>query len=143
VTARFDLVNYYGLFTVMSTERPEIIVEGSDDGSNWRAYEFRYKPGNMMRAPPIVEPYQPRLDWQMWFAALGSYQQNRWFVSFMIRLLEGQPAVLRLLEYNPFPKAPPKYIRARVFLYEFTRFGDKAWWRGEDRGIYFPAVSLK
>jgi lipase maturation factor 1 len=143
VTARLNLVNYYGLFTVMSTERPEIIVEGSDDGTNWRAYEFPYKPGNVMRAPPIVEPHQPRLDWQMWFAALGSYQQNRWFVNFMIRLLEGQPAVLRLIESNPFPKAPPKYIRARVFLYEFTRFGDKAWWRREDRGIYFPAVSLK
>jgi hypothetical protein len=142
-TARLDLVNYYGLFTVMSTERPEIIVEGSDDGTNWRAYEFSYKPGNLMRAPPIVEPHQPRLDWQMWFAALGSYQQNRWFVNFMIRLLEGQPAVLRLLQYNPFPKTPPKYIRARVFLYEFTRFGDKAWWRREDRGIYFPVVSLK
>ena len=142
-TARLEIVNYYGLFTVMSTERPEIIVEGSDDGANWRAYEFPYKPGNVMRAPPIVEPHQPRLDWQMWFAALGSYQQNRWFVNFMIRLLEGQPAVLRLLQYNPFPKAPPKYIRARVFLYEFTRFGDKAWWRREDRGLYFPAVSLK
>ena len=143
VTARLDLVNYYGLFTVMSTERPEIIVEGSEDGDNWRAYEFRYKPGNVMRAPPVVEPYQPRLDWQMWFAALGSYQQNRWFVNFMTRLLEGQPAVLRLLEYNPFPKAPPKYVRARVFLYEFTRFGEKGWWRREDRGLYFPAVSLK
>ena len=142
-TARLEIVNYYGLFTVMSTERPEIIVEGSDDGTNWRAYEFRYKPGNLMRAPPLVEPHQPRLDWQMWFAALGSYQQNRWFVNFMIRLLEGQPAVLRLLQYNPFPKSPPKYIRARVFLYEFTRFGDQAWWRREDRGIYFPAVSLK
>jgi hypothetical protein len=143
LTARLEIVNYYGLFTVMSTERPEIIVEGSDDGDNWRAYEFRYKPGNVMRAPPIVEPRQPRLDWQMWFAALGSYQQNRWFVNFMTRLLEGQPAVLRLLQYNPFPKAPPKYIRARVFLYEFTRFGEKAWWRREDRGLYFPVVSLK
>jgi hypothetical protein len=143
LTARLEIVNYYGLFTVMSTERPEIIVEGSDDGDNWRAYEFRYKPGNLLRAPPIVEPHQPRLDWQMWFAALGSYQQNRWFVNFMTRLLEGQPAVLRLLEYNPFPKAPPKYVRARVFLYEFTRFGEKGWWRREDRGLYFPVVSLK
>jgi hypothetical protein len=143
LTARLEIVNYYGLFTVMSTERPEIIVEGSDDGDNWRAYEFRYKPGNLLRAPPIVEPHQPRLDWQMWFAALGSYQQNRWFVNFMTRLLEGQPAVLRLLAYNPFPKTPPKYIRARVFLYEFTRLGEKGWWRREDRGLYFPVVSLK
>ncbi len=141
--APLRVVNTYGLFTVMTVNRPEIIVEGSDDGSNWQAYEFRYKAGNVLRAPPVIEPHQPRLDWQMWFAALENYQQNRWFVNFMRRLLEGEPAVLRLLQYNPFPKAPPKYIRARVFLYEFTRFGEPGWWRREDRGLYFPAVSLK
>jgi len=141
--APLRIVNMYGLFTVMTTDRPEIIVEGSSDGENWRAYEFRYKPGRLTRPPPIVEPHQPRLDWQMWFAALGSYQQNRWFVNFMIKLLEGEPAVLRLLQYNPFPQAPPKYIRARVFLYEFTEFGEKGWWSRRERGIYFPPVSLK
>ncbi|PWU08728.1 MAG: membrane protein [Terriglobia bacterium] len=141
--APLRIVNSYGLFTVMTINRPEIIVEGSADGANWQAYEFRYKPGGLMRAPPVVAPHQPRLDWQMWFAALENYQQNRWFVNFMRKLLEGEPAVLRLLAYNPFPNAPPKYIRARVFLYEFTRFGDKGWWRREDKGLYFPAVSLK
>jgi hypothetical protein len=79
----------------------------------------------------------------MWFAALGSYQQNRWFVNFLIKLLEGEPAVLRLLQYNPFPGAPPKYVRAQVFLYQFTRFGEKGWWTRTDRGMYFPPVSLK
>jgi len=137
------IVNTYGLFTVMTVERPEIIVEGSDDGENWRAYEFPCKPGNVLRAPPIIEPHQPRLDWQMWFAALETYQQNRWFVNFMIKLLQGEPAVLRLLQYNPFPKAPPKYIRASLYLYEFTSFGEKGWWKRQPRGLYFPPVSLK
>jgi len=137
------LVNSYGLFAVMTTTRPEIIVEGSNDGLNWRAYEFPYKPGDVNRRPPIVAPYQPRLDWQMWFAALGSYQENRWFVNLMLRLLQGEPRVLRLLAYNPFPKVPPKYVRARVYQYHFTHWGERAWWTREESGMYFPAVSLK
>ena len=137
------IANPYGLFTVMTVSRPEIIVEGSNDRVNWRAYEFRYKPGDVRRAPPIVAPHQPRLDWQMWFAALGSYQENRWFTNFMIRLLQGEPSVLRLLGHNPFPDAPPRYVRARVFLYHFTHFGERAWWRREEEGSYFPVVSLK
>ena len=141
--APLRIVNTYGLFTVMTVERPEIVIEGSDDGETWRAYEFPYKPGDVMRPPPVVEPHQPRLDWQMWFAALESYQQNSWFTNFMIRLLEGEPAVLHLLEYNPFPKAPPKYVRARLYLYQFTQFGEKGWWKRQERGLYFPAVSLK
>ena len=141
--APLRIVNTYGLFTVMTVMRPEIQVEGSNDGENWLAYEFRYKPGNVDRAPPVVAPYQPRLDWQMWFAALGSYQENRWFSNFMMRLLQGEPSVLRLLESNPFPTAPPKYIRARIFLYHFTHFGERAWWSREEEGVYFPPVSLK
>jgi len=137
------IVNSYGLFAVMTTTRPEILVEGSNDGVNWQAYEFRYKVGDVNRAPPVVAPHQPRLDWQMWFAALGTYQQNRWFVNFMIRLLQGEPTVLRLLRYNPFPAAPPKYIRGELYLYHFTRWGERAWWRREDRGVYFPPASLR
>src|SRR5262249_2245619 len=83
----WEAVNSYGLFAVMTTTRPEIIVEGSDDGENWRPYEFRYKPGNLNRAPRWVQPHQPRLDWQMWFAALGNYQSNPWLVGFALRLL--------------------------------------------------------
>src|SRR5581483_5535345 len=109
--APLRIVNTYGLFTVMTVMRPEIQVEGSDDGATWRTYEFKYKPGDLMRPPPVVAPRQPRLDWQMWFAALGTYQENRWFSNFMLRLLEGEPAVLKLLQSNPFPGAPPKYIR--------------------------------
>ncbi len=141
--APLRIVNTYGLFTVMTVNRPEIQVEGSNDGEHWLAYQFPFKPGDVNRMPPVVAPYQPRLDWQMWFAALGTYQENRWFSNFMLRLLEGQPSVLRLLRYNPFPKIPPKYIRARIFLYHFTRFGERPWWRRQEEGLYFPAVSLK
>jgi hypothetical protein len=141
--APFRLVNSYGLFAVMTTTRPEIIVEGSNDGETWKGYEFRFKPGDIRRAPPIVAPYQPRLDWQMWFAALGNYQQNRWFVNFIVRLLQGEPAVLRLLAYNPFPGKPPRFVRASLYEYRFTSFGESGWWRRERKGIYFPPVALK
>ena len=142
-TAPFDIVNSYGLFAVMTTERDEILVEGSNDGSNWRAYDFKYKPGPLDRPPPVVAPFQPRLDWQMWFAALGSYRQNRWFVNFAIRLLQGEPAVTHLLAYDPFEGSHPKYIRARLFRYDFTHFGEKGWWTREEKGICMPAVSLR
>jgi hypothetical protein len=137
------IVNSYGLFAVMTTSRDEIIVEGSNDGVTWQAYEFPYKPGNVYRRPPIVAPYQPRLDWQMWFAALGSYRNNRWFASFLMRILQGEPSVLRLLSYNPFPKSPPRYVRAVTYSYTFTHFGDRAWWAREEAGTYLPAVSLR
>jgi hypothetical protein len=143
VASPFRVVNSYGLFAVMTTERPEIVVEGSEDGVEWKAYEFRYKPGDLRRAPPWVAPHQPRLDWQMWFAALGTYQSNRWFVNFMIRLLQGEPSVTRLLANNPFPNAPPRLIRARVYRYRFTGWGSREWWTREEMGTYFPAVSLK
>jgi hypothetical protein len=137
------IVNSYGLFAVMTTTRQEIVIEGSNDGATWLAYELPYKPGDVRRAPPIVEPHQPRLDWQMWFAALGTYQENRWFTNLILRLLQGEPAVVRLLKYNPFPNDPPKYVRARLYLYRFTHFGERAWWTREERGLYFPTVSLK
>jgi hypothetical protein len=79
----------------------------------------------------------------MWFAALGTFQQNRWFVNFMVRILQGEPAVLRLLAYNPFPGKPPHYVRASLYEYHFTRFGEAGWWKRERKGIYFPPVSLK
>jgi hypothetical protein len=145
--APFGAVNTYGLFAVMTTSRPEIIVEGSNDGKTWLAYDFKYKPGDLKRPPAWVQPHQPRLDWQMWFAALGSYQSDRWFVSFMRRLLDGSPDVLALLAGNPFPSAPPRYIRAQLYDYRFTNFAERrvtgAWWRRELKGEYFPTVSLK
>jgi hypothetical protein len=140
-------VNPYGLFAVMTTSRPEIVVEGSNDGETWLAYEFRYKPGDLHRAPRWVQPLQPRLDWQMWFAALSNYQSDQWFVQFAVRLLQGSPAVLGLLEKNPFPGSPPHYVRAVLYDYSFTdvrtlrKTGE--WWRRKPAGIYLPPVGLK
>ena len=142
----FRTFNGYGLFAVMTTERREIIVAGSNDGVNWRPYEFKYKPGDVNRRPAFVAPHQPRLDWQMWFAALGDYRQNPWFVNFCLRLLQGSPEVLALLENNPFPQHPPRYLRARLYDYRFTSFAERratgAWWKRERMGDYLPPVSL-
>lgn len=146
-TRDYNLVNGYGLFAVMTTTRPEIILEGSDDGDTWLAYEFPYKAGDVTRSPVYVAPHQPRLDWQMWFAALGDYRSNRWFISLVERLLEGEPSVLALLAYNPFSDAPPRFIRARLYQYHFTdaatRSATGAWWTRDDAGLYLPAVSLE
>jgi hypothetical protein len=143
----FEIVNTYGLFAVMTDSRLEIVIEGSNDGVTWFAYEFKYKPGDLKRRPIWVQPHQPRLDWQMWFAALGSYESDPWIIHFMERLLEGSPDVLRLLKHNPFPEAPPRYARALAYEYGFTtaaeRKGNGQWWQRELKGIYVPAVSLR
>jgi len=145
--APLEIVNSYGLFAVMTTTRPEIIIEGSNDGTTWLAYDFKYKPGDLARHPVWVQPHQPRLDWQMWFAALGDYQSDPWVVRFMGRLLEGSGDVLRLLADNPFPLAPPRYVRALLYEYRFTSPEEKKatgdWWKRELKGVYVPAVGLK
>lgn len=145
--APFRSFNSYGLFAVMTTTRPEIIVEGSDDGVKWRAYQFKYKPGEVQRRPAFVAPHQPRLDWQMWFAALSDFRHNPWFVNFCIRLLQGSPNVIALLKENPFPDKPPKFIRAQLYDYRFTDFATHrqtgAWWKRELLGSYLPAISLR
>ncbi len=142
VTAPFMLANRYGLFAVMTTSRPEIIIEGSNDGETWLAYEFPYKAGDVYRTPSFVAPHQPRLDWQMWFAALSSAEANPWFGSFMEHLARGTPEVLALLAYNPFPYAPPRQLRALIYNYRFTtpeeHAADGAWWRRELIGTYYP-----
>jgi len=144
--APFRIVNTYGLFAVMTTARHEIVVEGSNDGTTWLPYEFKYKPGDVSRPPLWVEPFQPRLDWQMWFAALGTFRQNSWFGAFLVRLLQGSPDVLALMDRNPFPTAPPKYVRAIVYDYHFTNFAtlfaQGAWWQRDRVGVYFPPIAL-
>jgi predicted DCC family thiol-disulfide oxidoreductase YuxK len=146
-TSPFQVVNSYGLFAVMTTERLEIIVEGSDDGETWRAYEFPYKPGDVNRAPRWAAPHQPRLDWQMWFAALSDYRSNPWFVAFVEGLLNGSPEVLGLLEKNPFPDHPPRYVRAVTYDYRFSSWAEHrqtgAWWHREPHGQYLPPVGLR
>jgi hypothetical protein len=145
--APFGTVNGYGLFAVMTTERPEIILEGSEDGLFWKAYGYRFKPGDPQTPPHWSAPLQPRLDWQLWFAALGNIQENPWFLSLEVALLRGNEKVLQLLGSNPFSSHPPKYVRARLYEYRFSSVGEKtttgAWWVREDKGLYGPAVSLR
>ncbi|HLL53194.1 MAG TPA: lipase maturation factor family protein, partial [Myxococcaceae bacterium] len=124
----FASINAYGLFAVMTTERPEIEVEGSLDGVAWRPYLLRYKPGPPGRLPAFVAPHQPRLDWQMWFAALGACESNPWFLRFQARLLEGSRPVLRLLAENPFPEGPPRYVRTTLYQYRPAPGGAPAPW---------------
>jgi predicted DCC family thiol-disulfide oxidoreductase YuxK len=139
------IANRYGLFAVMTTVRREIVVEGSDDGTTWHAYEFKHKPGDLRRRPGFVEPHQPRLDWQMWFAALSSYEKEPWFIGLCARLLRGEPSVLALLETNPFPERPPRQVRALAYRYHFTdvptRRAEGTWWRRELEGTYCPVLS--
>jgi len=139
------LVSAYGLFAVMTTARHEIIIQGSDDGVVWRDYAFRYKPGDVMRPPLWNIPHQPRLDWQMWFAALEDPQRLPWFWHFLERLLQNEPTVTALLEKNPFPDKPPSYVRAEFYDYTYADSAEKAkgqWWDRRLLGLYFPAARL-
>ena len=142
VVAPFCIVNVYGPFSVITTERMEIIVEGSNDGVNWSEYAFKYKPGDVNRRPPWNIPHQPRLDWQMWFAALSSPDDNPWFLRFMQRLSENSPDVIALLAYNPFPDKPPQYVRAEFYEYRFTTSEERkqtgAWWDRRLVRLYYP-----
>ena len=140
------MVSGYGLFAVMTTQRDEIVIEGSADGADWSEYEFRYKPGDLSRRPPWNIPHQPRLDWQMWFAALEDPRRLQWFPRFLKALLENQPAVLTLMEKNPFPETPPRYVRAQFYDYRFSDRVEKTsgrWWHRHLLGTYYPEVSLK
>ncbi len=144
--APLRIVNLYGPFAVITKERMEIILEGSDDGTNWKEYAFKYKPGNIYQEPTWNFPHQPRLDWQMWFAALGTPEENPWFTRLLVRLLENSPPVIALLENNPFPKRPPRYVRAEFYEYRFTDNHEKdqtgAYWNRRLVRSYFPEAHL-
>jgi predicted DCC family thiol-disulfide oxidoreductase YuxK len=141
----FRIVNGYGLFRVMTKDRCEIVIEGSTDGINWAPYEFKWKPGYVKRAPGWCAPHQPRLDWQMWFAALETPEQNPWLVGLIVRLLEGSRDVTGLLAHNPFPDKPPQYIRAMFYRYRFTNNEERrqtgAWWKCQELREYLPTIS--
>jgi hypothetical protein len=146
------LVNTYGAFGSVGRVRDEIIVEGTADPTpneyaDWRAYEFQGKPGDPMRMPPQIAPYHLRLDWQMWFAAMSNYTEEPWFVNLVAKLLKGDRAIISLLRYNPFPDAPPKHIRARLYRYRFSTADERkrtgAWWQRKLEGFWFPTVSLE
>ena len=143
----FRIVNGYGLFRVMTKDRGEIVLEGSADGIDWAPYEFKWKPGDVKHSPGWCAPHQPRLDWQMWFAAWGTARENPWFVGLIYRLLQGSHEVNGLFASNPFPEKPPRYIRALFYRYRFTTVNELretgAWWKREELHEYLPMLSLE
>ena len=138
------IVNTYGLFAVMTRPRYEIIIEGSMDGENWEEYKFKYKPDDLDNPPRWVQPHQPRVDWQMWFAALSKFDHQSWFKSFIVKLFEGSGDVISLIKKAPFEQ--PKYLRAKKYKYEFTSIKEKKktgnWWRREEVGMHMPSMRL-
>ena len=146
VVAPLRSVNGYGLFRVMTTERYEIVIEGGADSVHWREYRFRWKPGDPARRPPFMAPHMPRLDWQMWFAALNPEGARDWLLPLLRHLLEGTPEVLALLGANPFPSGPPRYVRLAYYRYRFStpteRATGGAWWQRERVAYLTEALSL-
>ena len=143
-----DLVNTYGAFGTVGRERDEIVFEGTDDtaisgDTKWKEYEFKAKPGDPNRRPPFVAPYQPRIDWQIWFAAMASPAEYPWTLHLVWKLLHNDRGTLSLLANNPFPDAPPRYIRARLYRYQLAPIGEKTWWKREPIGKWLPALSTE
>jgi hypothetical protein len=141
----FRIANRYGLFAVMTRGRYEIEFQGSNDGQNWVAYPFRYKPQALNEAPGIYAPYQPRFDWNLWFASLGTWRDNMFVASTEERLLNNDRDVLKLFRGNPFSNAPPKQVRAIVWQYWFTSMAEKRatgnWWKRKYLGTYAPTLA--
>jgi hypothetical protein len=142
----FRIANRYGLFAVMTRARYEIEFQGSNDGQTWIAYPFRHKPQELDKPPRIYAPYQPRLDWNLWFASLGEWRDNPMVLRTERRLLTNDTDVLALFAANPFPQAPPRQVRAVLWQYWFTSMAEKRehglWWRRELLGLYAPAIQL-
>jgi hypothetical protein len=142
--APFRIANQYGLFAVMTRARYEIEFQGSRDGTAWIAYPFRYKPQDPAERPGIYAPYQPRFEWNLWFASLGSWQEYSWVLSTEVRLHEGSPDVLALFRRDPFDGSPPAQVRAVLWQYEFTTSAEKKrtgnWWKRRWLGVYAPGV---
>ena len=140
----FRIANQYGLFAVMTRGRYEIEFQGSSDGQNWVAYPFRYKPQALNRPPGIFAPYQPRFDWNLWFASLGQWREYPIVPNAEVRLLGNDKDVLALFAGNPFPQGPPKQIRAVLWQYWFTTISEKRangmWWRRKFLGLYAPTL---
>lgn len=143
----YHIANPYGIFAVMTTERIEIIIEGSEDGFDWKEYAFRYKPSEVDRRPGRISPYQPRIDWQAWFLPFSYFSSEPWFQLFLFHLLKGTPDVVKLLRVNPFKDTPPKYVRAMMYDYRFSTYQEKKetgqWWIRRFVGPYSPVMKLK
>jgi len=142
--APFRSVNRYGLFAVMTTDRPEIELEGSHDGVHWQPYVFHWKAGPLERRPEFAGLHMPRLDWQMWFASLGRCRSTYWFHHFALRLLAGAPEVSALLARDPFADEPPRFVRSTRYSYRFTdpEQGGAGWWKRVRLGDYCPTFEL-
>jgi hypothetical protein len=140
----FRIANQYGLFAVMTHKRYEIEFQGSNDGESWIPYSFRYKPQDVRQAPGIYAPYQPRFDWDLWFASLSNWRNYPFVVQTEERLLRNEPDVLALFAGNPFASAPPRKVRAVIWQYWFTnsatKRNDGAWWRRELLGVHAPEL---
>ncbi len=143
------LVNTYGAFGSVGKTRYEVVLQGTQEASlgqdtSWKEYEFWAKPGDVRRRPPFIAPYQPRLDWQIWFAAMSTIEREPWLAHLIYKLLKNDPGALSLLANNPFPDRPPTYIRAEFYEYQFTGFGDPPgiWWNRRRVGTYLQPVSL-
>ncbi|HEX3584617.1 MAG TPA: lipase maturation factor family protein [Candidatus Angelobacter sp.] len=140
----FRIANQYGLFANMTHNRYEIEFQGSSDGQNWTPYPFSYKPQDVRKAPGIYAPYQPRFEWDLWFASLGHWRNYPWVVQTEERLLLNEPDVLSLFAGNPFAAAPPKQVRAVIWQYWFTDRATKrkegTWWRRQLLGVYAPEL---
>ena len=143
----FRIANQYGLFAVMTRNRYEVEFQGSNDDQNWTAYPFRNKPQAINEPPRIYAPYQPRFDWNLWFASLSTWQQNEFVPLTEERLLTNDADVLSLFKSNPFPQAPPHFVRAVLWQYWFTTMEEKRqtgnWWHRSFLGIYAPVLTLK
>jgi len=145
---RLHLVNTYGAFGSVGEERHEIVFQGTSDpaitgATLWKEYDFWCKPGDPMRRPCFIAPFQPRLDWQIWFAAMSRPERYPWTLHLVSKLLQDDPGTLRLLANNPFPEAPPRFIRAAYFKYEFARPGEAggAWWNRTYLGEWLPPLA--
>jgi hypothetical protein len=140
----FRIADRYGLFAVMTHARYEVEFQGSADGKDWTPYLFRYKPQDLNKAPGIYAPYQPRFEWNLWFASLGSWPDYRFVVWTEERLLTNERDVLALFAENPFARSAPQQVRAVIYQYWFTDMKTKretgAWWRRELLGEYAPAL---
>lgn len=143
----FHLANRYGIFAVMTTTRYEVVIEGSEDGVEWKEYSFYYKPSELNRRPRRISPYQPRIDWQAWFLPFSDYSSEPWFQNFLQHLLKGTKPVINLLRKNPFHDKPPHYVRALLYEYEFssyeTRKKEGIWWVRKFVEPYSPTLALK
>jgi len=143
----FRIANRYGLFGVMTRGRYEIEFQGSNDGETWVPYPFRHKPQALDKAPGIYAPYQPRFDWNLWFASLGDWRDNSIVLRTERKLLSNDKDVLALFAANPFPKAPPRYVRAVLWQYWFTSMAEKRehglWWQRKFIGLYAPEIELE